>query len=315
MLCCKVNAQTNLVPNGSFEDTIRCPYNGTTVNYSCQKWYTSSMFGTADHFCSCSNKDSITLLGATVGVPYNFIGNQFAKEGSCYGGLCTNIFGSNFKEYISVKLVSPLKKGTTYKLSMYISLGDSCVYATKSISCLFSKLPFVQTGYGTPNTTPQIEFQSSTYFSDKINWVHLLDSNFNATGNEEYLTIGNFDTTSSNTTFLSFPHSFIPGVGNEYNSAYYYIDNIELFENDYPLIIPNIFTPNNDGVNDHWTIKNINDGNSVCYIYNRWGYEVLKLLPINSEFNWDGNEMFDGVYYYYIIINKKSYKGFIQLIR
>ncbi|MFN3918530.1 MAG: gliding motility-associated C-terminal domain-containing protein [Flavobacteriales bacterium] len=57
-----------------------------------------------------------------------------------------------------------------------------------------------------------------------------------------------------------------------------------------PDEIPNIFTPNGDGINDYFTLRGIND---PCYdemevkIYNRWG--VLVYESNDPEFKWDGN--------------------------
>ncbi len=90
------------------------------------------------------------------------------------------------------------------------------------------------------------------------------------------------------------------------------------------IIIPNVFTPNGDGVNDflYFTI-----GGATCFhcnIYNRWGDLVCQLNDVNA--GWDGRirqtgqPASDGVYYY--IIDYCDYKnvshkidGFVQLIR
>jgi len=62
------------------------------------------------------------------------------------------------------------------------------------------------------------------------------------------------------------------------------------------VVIPNIFTPNGDGVNDKFIIKTegINDYRFV--IYNRWGTKVFETE--DAEEAWDGDNFSDGVYYY-----------------
>lgn len=308
-----MSAQQNLVPNGSFEDTITCPYHGNTINYSCYNWYTSSNYGTADHFCSCSNKDSIIFGSPFSGVPKNFIGSQNAQHGNCYAGIATYVGGITFKEYLSVKLIEPLKTGAKYYISLNISLADSCIYAVKNLGMLFTSSVFNQGSFGVPSFLPQIKFTSPTFYVDKTNWTLISDSNYVANGDENYLTIGSFETVAD-TISLSFPHSFIPGIGNEYKSAYYYIDDVKIIRKSFP-IIANVFTPNSDGVNDVWKAIGFIDETTDCIIYNRWGVEIYRTTPNNTILSWDGNQMNDGVYYYYIKTETESYKGFIQLIR
>ena len=75
-------------------------------------------------------------------------------------------------------------------------------------------------------------------------------------------------------------------------------------------IIPNIFTPNGDGYNDNFVIKNKEDWNINLQVYDRWGVMVYE--DNNYQNNWDGkykgNPLSDGVYYY-IINAKGKYSG------
>lgn len=72
------------------------------------------------------------------------------------------------------------------------------------------------------------------------------------------------------------------------------------------IIIPNVFTPNLDGVNDLFVIKNLllYDHRPVI-IYNRWGGVVFESPMYNND--WDGSNVPDGVYYgvLEIIMNKE----------
>jgi len=88
-------------------------------------------------------------------------------------------------------------------------------------------------------------------------------------------------------------------------------------------VIPNIFTPNNDGVNDYFFIKNIKDWNIDLQVFNRWGNEVYKAE--NYQNNWDGrckgNPLADGTYFYIIRAKEKNsgiekeYKGSLTILR
>jgi len=105
------------------------------------------------------------------------------------------------------------------------------------------------------------------------------------------------------------------------NSCTYSIGNIIL---DYAIVecidIPNAFTPNSDGVNDKWEIRNLDVYPGVIiYVYNRWGQEVYN-GRVDSE-SWDGtyngNKLPKGAYQYIINTgqdNIKPYTGTISLV-
>lgn len=99
------------------------------------------------------------------------------------------------------------------------------------------------------------------------------------------------------------------------------ICKVILIDNDsVALIIPNVITPNNDGVNDLFRIIGI-DENYDLTIFNRWGRKVKSFSPYKND--WDGtNEggknLSEGTYYY-ILENREdksiSYEGFLNLYR
>ena len=61
--------------------------------------------------------------------------------------------------------------------------------------------------------------------------------------------------------------------------------------------IPNVITPNGDGVNDYFVIKNIEHvETSTLRIYNRWGTKIFEASPYKNDWNGDGAA--DGVYFY-----------------
>ena len=70
------------------------------------------------------------------------------------------------------------------------------------------------------------------------------------------------------------------------------------------VVVPNIFTPNNDGINDVFrpTYTNVKSVNG--YIYNRWGEILFQWWGLNGY--WDGYTFPAGVRvpegtYYYIV--------------
>ncbi len=87
--------------------------------------------------------------------------------------------------------------------------------------------------------------------------------------------------------------------------------------------IPNIFTPNRDGINDFWTIEDLDDPcllNFRATIFDRWGKEVF--TTNNSAFEWNGENAngtiaTDGTYFHFIEYlyrdSNRSYSGNIQI--
>jgi gliding motility-associated-like protein len=78
--------------------------------------------------------------------------------------------------------------------------------------------------------------------------------------------------------------------------------------------LPNVFSPNNDGVNDFFRPFPYKFVESVdCKIFNRWGGLVFETA--DADINWDGTSndsgevVSDGVYYYTIVINSIRLSG------
>ena len=95
------------------------------------------------------------------------------------------------------------------------------------------------------------------------------------------------------------------------------------------LLIPNVISPNGDGVNDLLTVKDLTYefySYSNMSIYNRWGDEVYKNghYGLNSKW-WDGqtthrdDELAEGVYFYVLKVGNKVteeedvYRGTVHL--
>jgi len=89
---------------------------------------------------------------------------------------------------------------------------------------------------------------------------------------------------------------------------------------DCPLIIPNTFSPNGDGINDLFIVNGLKP-NSTFYVYNRWGKKVFGSTFYKN--NWDGKiqdssgELIpEGVYFYTLEShNGAKNNGYIQVVR
>jgi len=68
------------------------------------------------------------------------------------------------------------------------------------------------------------------------------------------------------------------------------------------ILIPNVVTPNGDGVNERFVIRNLLlYSHRQLVVYNRWGSEVYRSDQYNND--WDGMNVPDGVYFGVVEIN------------
>ena len=89
---------------------------------------------------------------------------------------------------------------------------------------------------------------------------------------------------------------------------------------DATLVIPNLFTPNGDGLNDLFVIRNLlqYQGRELMVI-NRWGNQVYKSNNYNND--WDGGSLAEGTYYYILRVRNgnngewQTHKGAVAIIR
>jgi gliding motility-associated-like protein len=314
LFCYEAKTQTNLVYNGDFEIYDTCP---TTISsptsqqlQHCLGWY-SPTFATSDYYNACAT--------SIVGVPKNNFGFQYPYSGNAYCGIllqnCTKPGCDGWwMEYLQSRLTTSLVTGKTYDFNCKV------VLSTADWDFSFAKFGayFTSTNISKPtgkpfiNVSPQILNSFNNYLTDTLNWINISGS-FIANGGEQYITIGFFsDTLNIDTLRNVNPFFDITNYG-----SYYYIDDVKVKESECLDMFPNIFTPNNDGINDFLKIKNCNLIIKTT-IYNRWGNKIFESTDL--KISWDGSANNglpcpDGIYYYIIESEEKTIKGFVQLIR
>lgn len=83
------------------------------------------------------------------------------------------------------------------------------------------------------------------------------------------------------------------------------------------IIIYNGFSPNDDGVNDTFTILNIeNFPDSDLSVYNRWGNLVYQTIGYQNDWNgyYEGRPLTDGTYFYYLKLDgRREFTGYLQI--
>jgi gliding motility-associated-like protein len=98
-----------------------------------------------------------------------------------------------------------------------------------------------------------------------------------------------------------------------------YSDNIKAFEDYFSINIPNVFTPNNDGVNDRFEL-NVQGTLGDCIdfrVFNRWGQ--LMFVSQGNATVWDGYtstgiKVPAGTYFYVLSVKGIEYKGNVTVL-
>lgn len=206
-------AQTNLVPNPSFEDTVNCPV-GQGELYKAVGW--SSYKDSPDYMNACS-------LPGGFSVPSNWGGYQQAASGKAYAAIASyasKIYGSNYREYAGQALSTPLTLGTKYFVSFKVSLGISpsaggnC--ASNKIGAKFSKTIFNVFNPMPVNNAAKV--YSNSIITDTLNWTRIFGS-FVSDSVYKYISIGNFfDDNNTDTLIMDFSSIC--------NYAYYFLDDV-----------------------------------------------------------------------------------------
>lgn len=319
MVCYNGYTQVNLVPNPSFEDTLACPWSNSLggidqLAICTGNWHTATEH-TPDYFHACAN-------GLVAGVPHNTLfGYQPAYNGNAYGGFgageVTNQ-GIN-SEYIETELIEPMEPCALYEVSFWVSLADYSSDGVRGLGAYLTEEKFYEATYKTLTITPQIKYTGS-FLADTSTWVQIIDT-FQAKGCERFIVIGYFEQDYTNDT------QYVQPIVGAFccRFAYYYLDDVsvkkiadatEICDCKTPEI-PNVFTPNGDGINDELLIKNLSATDQI-QIVNRWGVTVREYdgtAPAWDGKNAAGDDCTEGVYYVAVKTKAKEYKGLVHLFR
>ncbi len=311
-LVSKISFSQNLIPNGDFEMYSFLPYD--LNEFYCSNWYNPT-FATSDYL----HTEGL----ASAKLPYAM--NESLKVEPYSGkGIIGLVFTDSvgWREYAGVKLKTQLIKDQKYRLSFVYTNGMKNQFATFGVDhmdVLFSN-KIVTSVYTTVlKNKPTIEFSGDFW---DTTW-HQMTQDFFADSAYQYLTIGNFH--DPDNTVIKHQNKKIDSE----ILAYYFFDDFKLIQipnDDISKLIemPNVFTPNLDGINEYFkpTIVKIGMNNIEFNILNRWGEKVYEATSLSE--GWDGNfnnePCTNGTYYWKIkythangIID--SFNGFLTLIR
>ena len=80
----------------------------------------------------------------------------------------------------------------------------------------------------------------------------------------------------------------------------------------YSIYLPNVITPNNDGINEYFVINGFNEVHSLN-VYSRWGKEVYDSPDYDNT--WQAEGLNDGTYFYIITEGFVQIKGWVEVRR
>ena len=290
----------NLVPNGGF--TVNSCFYPIDNLWQVNGWNAcvQNEYSSSDYFDSCQ----LQLFASAL----EFIDAELlTHKYDGVSGIQLRTRHSFYREYLQTKLNINLTIDTTY----IVELNVHPVYAYGQLGLFVNRLEILFTTYeqtapieqgfipGRIDTTPTLVYQGA-FLNDTTNWT-TLKLTYKAKGGEEWLVIGNFSHDS-----LIGTQRVNDGYQGTYKSAYYLIDDVMVYKasdtivrNKPEPILPNVFSPNQDGVNEFYAIENLPE-NSTLEVFNRWGSLVFKQAPYLN--NWpgkgpNGNPLADGVYF------------------
>jgi gliding motility-associated-like protein len=241
----------NIVPNGDFEIYTSLP-NNTAQFYKCVGWGNANSPSTTPDYYHTSG-----LFGSHL--PNSAWTNISPHSGNAIMGFLTystTSTSSNFREYITVQLSTPMIIGHTYSVSFHLSNGTPLASSNGFYSSGFSSNR-VGLGFSTSALNqnlnaplggigmPQIEIPGQVWSTtwQSFTYTYLADQTYT------HLTIGNFYTDANTTVVYQAPYT-----GSI--SSYYFIDQLAIID-----LNPNIDIIGSPAVclGDSITLTAIND--------------------------------------------------------
>lgn len=233
----------NLIPNGSFDDL-------KGKKPTLKPW---KKINTVDYFVN-TDRQKLRQVN-TLKNDRNYI-LRAPRTGAAYVGMR---IWPKYNEFLQVILPKPLEKGKAYLFEMYItpSKYSNCYLRTIGASFYDFRAPY-NFREGKEDYPPQVEMYKSGGIKDTADWIRV-NGVFIAKGGERFVTIGCFAARKGE-KFKRKAFSFLK------REAYYYIDDIALYELDslgFPLMHNENMTDSlllaSDSTNDAFSVFEILD--------------------------------------------------------
>ncbi|MFK7748376.1 MAG: OmpA family protein [Kordia sp.] len=219
----------NLVLNPSFENCLHCERSTGQLNNNIISWSTPNI-STTDYFNYKSQKS------------YNhYNGYQKPKSGTALAGIYVYT-ERNYREYVQGTLKETLEKGKEYTVTFYVSLAELSTKATTDIDILFTEEKLkkcvhvkhcekqIKPKKATDKKFYKVEIDRERFYREKLDWTKITFT-YTASGFENFFSIGNFNS-NRKTNLIKMQRA------QEYEFAYYYIDDVSVVSVESEVIIP-----------------------------------------------------------------------------
>ena len=278
----------NLVPNGSFEDTVSAPLGGVIEDVT--GWINCG--STPDYYNPAFESD-----GFGFGVPNCFYtGYQNALDGNSFAGLGLTAIPEQPAEFIAIQLTQQMSVGTRYYVSAYISQADLYPCATNNFCFKFFNSMYFSQG-SPPPFDNFAHIRSTTINSDSLNW-QFVSGSFIADSTYQYLVMGNFFNLVQTDTF----HCSASDL------SYYYIDKVCVSSdslncmvptsiNQLPLKATSTISIYPNPASNYIQVNNLTY--SISYsVYNELGQSCMNGKLKTGLNNIDVNSLSNGLYFF-----------------
>lgn len=206
LLCCGIMlhanilyAQINLIQNPSFENIWRCPDYDDEIEFA-YFWSPIDTIPTPpDSFGNINCTPELCHTCATdynIAVPHNVRFNHYPRTGNAMAQVMMfwdESFSSPYKrDYLQGRLTNNLIAGKSYCVTFYTTRESISAYALNHISAYLDGGQIDSTqNCGLPQTMYIPQISSTAIIRDTLGWTKI-EGSFIATGNERFITIGNF---------------------------------------------------------------------------------------------------------------------------
>jgi hypothetical protein len=209
--------QFNFVPNSNFESSKDLP-ESYSQSYLLNSWYSCRI--------DCA---PVTYFNSLSYNPRKIIGkDQAPHSGNAFIGLGIDLKSKlRYSQFIETPLRKPFIKDSTYEITIYACLGEDFKYSVDHLECSFFERKFLYTKQTNFNKNEIIGLKPDEEFiKDPTMWTKLT-TRYKATGDENYLVLGNFSF-SYKRRKQPFKFTLLHFITRQ--ATYYFIDDVSIVE-------------------------------------------------------------------------------------